>query len=136
MFRYFIKLLATSLAVFMVPHFISGVYVDSFGAALAVAFALGILNLLLRPLLILITLPLTLVTFGFFLLILNAVLFQIAGSFVSGFHIENFGAAFFASLLVSLVSWVLQIGVKKDNGKVVWHVSKSNSGYGRVRDLN
>jgi len=103
----------------MVPHLIPGVEVESFGTALAAAAILGVLNLIVRPLIVILTLPLTLVTLGFFLLVINALMFQFAGYLVSGFHVHSFFSAFFASILVSLVTWIFGIP-KPSGGKFNW----------------
>ena len=130
--RYFSRWLVTALIILMVPHLVSGVHVAGFGTALAVAFILALLNVLIRPLLILITLPLTVMTLGFFILIINALLFQFAGGLVSGFEVDSFGSAFLASLIVSFVSWFMNISFERREGKVVWRVSKKGD---RVIDL-
>jgi len=102
-----IRWLVTTLAILMIPHLISGVHVEGIGSALAAAAILGILNALIRPILILLTLPLTIVTLGLFILVINALLFQFAGWVVSGLHIESFWSALFGSLIVSVVSWIM-----------------------------
>jgi putative membrane protein len=111
MSKYLWRWLVTSLAILMVPHLVSGVRVSGVGSALAVAAVLGLLNLLVKPLLIIVTLPLTVVTLGFFLLVLNAFLFQMAAWFVAGFEIDGFFSAFVSSLIVSFVSWFLSMSV-------------------------
>jgi putative membrane protein len=116
----------------MVPHLVSGVQIDSFGTALAAAAILGILNILIRPLLVLLTLPLTLISLGFFILIINGLIFELAGKLVGGLHVENFGAAFLASLVVSFVSWVMHLSFDKRDGRRII-VVKSND---RTIDLN
>jgi putative membrane protein len=137
MSRYFFRWLVTSLAVFMVPHLVKGVHIDSFGSALAVAAVLGLLNVLLKPLLVVITLPLTILTLGFFILILNAFLFQLTSSVVSGFQVDSFGSAFLASIVVSLVSWVLSLSVRRQEGRTTWHVHEVSRGdSSNARDLN
>jgi putative membrane protein len=102
-----IRWLVTTLAILMIPHLISGVRVEGIGSALAAAAILGILNALIRPILIVLTLPLTIVTLGLFILVINALLFQFAGWMVSGLHIESFWSALFGSLIVSIVSWIM-----------------------------
>lgn len=129
--------LVIALAVFMTPHLISGVHSEGFGSALAVAAILGLLNVVLKPILFVLTLPFTLITLGFFILILNAFLFQLAASFVSGFQVDSFGAAFLASLVVSLVSWAMNLSARRHNGRIVWQVRQtSHSRQDRMRDLN
>ncbi|MEW6112459.1 MAG: phage holin family protein [Thermodesulfobacteriota bacterium] len=102
-----IRWLVTTLAILMIPHLISGVRVEGIGSALAAAAILGILNALIRPILIILTLPLTIVTLGLFILVINALLFQFAGWVVSGLHIDSFWSALFGSLIVSIVSWIM-----------------------------
>lgn len=106
-----IRWLVLTLAVMIVPHLISGVRVEGFGTALAAAAILAVLNAIVRPVLIILTLPLTIVTLGLFILIINALLFQLAGFFVSGLQIDSFWSALFGSLIVSLVSWVMNFAI-------------------------
>ena len=113
--------IVTTIAIMVVPYIISGVQVSGFGSALAAAAILGILNALVRPVLILLTLPLTVVTLGFFILIINALMFQFAGALVGGLHVTSFWSAFFASIIVSFVSWILNSAVAGPNeGEVVF----------------
>ena len=102
-----IRWLTITVAVLILPKLFSGVRVDDIGSALLAAAILGILNALVRPLLILLTLPLTLVTLGFFVLVINALLFMFVGSIVPGFHVDSFWWAFIASIVVSLISWIV-----------------------------
>jgi putative membrane protein len=118
-----IRWLITTLAILAVPYLISGVRVESFGSAMLTAAILGILNALVRPILIILTLPLTILTLGLFILIINALLFQLAGAIVPGMYVASFWSAFFASIIVSIVSWVLNSVVAGRRGEktiVVW----------------
>jgi putative membrane protein len=99
--------LVTTLAILMVPSLVTSVEVDGFATALAAAAILGVLNVVLRPLLVLLTLPLTLFSFGIFLLFINAFIFEVAGWIVHGMEVKSFGGAFLASLIVTALSWVL-----------------------------
>ncbi len=112
-----LRWLMTTIAVLMVPYVISGVKVSGVGTALLTAVSLGVLNSLVRPILILLTLPLTVVTLGFFILIINALLFQLAGAVVPGLHVESFWSAFFASIIVSLVSWIMNSAISGGGGE-------------------
>ena len=132
--KFFIKWLVTAAAILATPHLITGVYIDGIGTALAVAAVLALLNLLVRPLLVLITLPLTLFSLGFFLLVINAILFKWAGSLVMGFAVDSFSAAFLASLWVSLVSWLCSLSLSKESGKFRFVVNRSHQR--KVIDLN
>ncbi len=129
--------LVTSLTILAVPYLVSGVQVDGMPTALLAAFLLGILNVTLKPILVLFTLPLTLLSFGFFLLVVNALVFQFAAGLLPGLHVSSFGAAFQAALVVTLVSWVLQLSVRREDGRRVYAVSDSPAGSGRrTRDIN
>jgi putative membrane protein len=112
-----IRWLITTAAILIIPHLISGVRVDSLGTALWAAAILGILNALIRPVLFLLTLPLTILTLGLFILVINALMFQLAGALVSGFHVASFWSAFFASIIVSLVSWIMSSMVAGGGGE-------------------
>ncbi len=132
--RFFVKGLVTAAAILATPHLVSGVYIDGIGTALAMAAILALFNLLVRPLLILITLPLTIFSLGFFLLVINALLFKWAGSIVMGFSVDSFSAAFLASLWVSFISWICHFSFSKEAGKFRVVVNQPNSR--RVIDLN
>lgn len=95
----------------MLPHILSGVQIKTFGTALAMAAILGVLNALVRPVLILLTLPFTIVTLGLFILVINALLFQLAGYVVSGVEIASFWSALAGSIIVSLVSWIMNSAI-------------------------
>ena len=83
------------------------VHVASFGTALIVALVLGLINAVLRPLLILLTLPVTLLTLGLFIFVINALTFQLAGNLVDGFNVVGFWPALFGSVVYSVISWAL-----------------------------
>jgi putative membrane protein len=99
-------------ALLAVAYLYRGVQVSSFGAALLAAFVIGLLNLVLRPLLVLLTLPVTVVTLGLFLFVINALMFWVAASVLDGFQVRSFGAALLGSLIYSvfglLIDSVLQ----------------------------
>jgi len=99
--------LINALALLALPYVFPGVKVDSFGAALIAALALGLINALIRPLLILLTLPVTLLTLGLFIFVINGLLFWWVGSFVDGFHVSGFRSAVFGAIIYSLISWLL-----------------------------
>lgn len=109
--------IVVSLVILATPYLVTGVTVDSFGAALAAAAVLGILNAVVKPVLFFLTLPITVVTLGLFYLVLNAFLFQWAGAIVSGLHVATFWAAFVSSLLVSAVSWALNLSFQMREGR-------------------
>ncbi len=118
-----IRWLITTLAILMVPYLVSGVRLDSFGSALLAAAILGVLNAVVRPVLLLLTLPLTIVTLGFFILVINALMFMLAGAIVPGVHVASFWSALFASIIVSIVSWLLNSAIgggRGDTSVFVW----------------
>lgn len=133
--KFITKWLATSLAVFLVPYVITGVEVRSFGTALVVGIALGFLNLLVRPILFIITLPITLLTLGLFTFVLNAFLFQVAARLVDGFYVHGFWSAFWASLLVSIISWFFQVTFRSSDSKRSIQFESFSNGR-RYRDVN
>ena len=105
------KLLAVwivnALALLALPYVVPSIQVAGLGTALLVAVVLGLINTLLRPLLILLTLPVTLLTLGLFIFIINAFLFQFAGNLVAGFNVGGFTSALLGSIAYSLISWAL-----------------------------
>ncbi len=112
-----IRWLILTLAILAVPYLISGVQVASFSSAMLTAAILGILNAVLRPILIILTLPLTIITLGLFILVINALLFELAGAVVPGVDVASFWSAFFASIIVSIVSWILNSVVAGGKGE-------------------
>ncbi len=111
--------LVTALVIFMIPSLVPGVHVAGFGTALAAALVLSVLNFTVRPLLIILTLPMTILTLGFFLFVINALMFQLSGHLVDGFQVDSFFSALVASLITTLVSWILQLSVRQHGGKNV-----------------
>ena len=99
--------LVNAVALLALPYLLPSITVDSFGAALIAALILGLINTFIRPLLILLTLPATLLTLGLFIFVINGLLFWFVGSFVTGFHVTGFWPAFFGAILYSIISWAL-----------------------------
>lgn len=111
--NFFLKVLVTSLAVVVATYVLPGVDLQNFLSALLVALVLGLLNMLLKPLLVLLTIPVTIFTFGLFLLVINAFIVQIADFLIRGFEVQNFWWALLFSILLSLVTYLLELPVKK-----------------------
>jgi putative membrane protein len=109
-----LKFILTALAVLVIAHFLKGVSVEDYTDALWVAFALGLLKVFVRPLLILFTLPVTVLTLGFFLLVINAIIILLADYFVSGFHVNGFWTAFLFSIILSITQSILFSFVKNE----------------------
>jgi putative membrane protein len=112
-----IKWAINSLAVLIVAHIVKGIEVSSLLVVVVVAFVLGIINVFVRPLLILITLPFNILTLGLFTLFINGFLFFLVSRIVKGFTITGFWPAFFGALLFSAISFFLNLLVKED-GKI------------------
>jgi putative membrane protein len=108
--------LVNALALLALPYVFPGVKVDTFGAALIAALALGLINTLIRPLLILLTLPVTLLTVGLFIFVINGLMFWWVGSFVDGFHVSGFWSGFFGAIIYSIISWLLSALLPRKQG--------------------
>lgn len=103
---FLLRLLFNALAVLIVAYLVPGVSVRSFGAAIIAALVLGIINALIRPVFLFLSLPINILTLGLFTLVINALMFWLASAFVSGFFVQNFTAAFLGALVFWLVSWL------------------------------
>ena len=99
--------LINTLALFAIPQLLDSVKIDSFATALLASLVLGLVNTLLRPILILLTLPVTLLSLGLFIFVINGLMFWAAADLVKGFQVDNFGAAILGALIYSLLSWAL-----------------------------
>ena len=99
--------LINTAALLAVPYLMNSIRVDDVGTALVAALILGLVNALIRPVLVLLTLPVTLLTLGLFIFIINGLLFWMVSSMVSGFHVTGFWAAVGGALLYSIFSWAL-----------------------------
>jgi len=105
---FIVRLLINIVAILIISYLFPGlIWVDSFWAALVTAFLLGIVNAIIRPILVLLTLPLTLVTLGLFLLVINGLMLWLVSVLVRGFHVSGFWGAVLGSILISIVSWLL-----------------------------
>jgi putative membrane protein len=99
-----LRLLINALVIFAVAHMVRGVAIKGYGTAIVVSIVLGLLNILVRPILILLTLPITVVTLGLFIFVLNALLLWVVSSLVPGFEIQTFSAALVSAFLISVGS--------------------------------
>ncbi len=107
MMHILIQWLINALAVYATAHILDGIHIKSFGAAIAVALVLGLINTLVRPILLLFSFPFIILTLGLFLFVINALLLQFAAALVSGFAIDGFWWAVAGSVVISTISWVL-----------------------------
>jgi len=110
--RWFLNAAALMLVAYLFP----GVQVDSLGAAILAALVLGLVNAVIRPVLLVLTLPVTILTLGLFIFVVNALMFWLAAEIVGGFHVAGFGAALVGSILYSVItlvtSWIVFGGQK------------------------
>lgn len=108
-----IRFVLNALAVMAAAYIVPGITVSDFWTALVAAIVIGLLNALVRPLVILLTLPVNILTLGLFTFVINALLFWLAASVVGGFHVAGFGAAFWGALVFWLISWFTNALVAK-----------------------
>jgi putative membrane protein len=104
-----IRWLFTTLALLLTSYLVDGIQVKGFFSALLAAALLGILNAIIRPVLILLTLPINILTLGLFTFVINALLLMMVSGVVSGFHVTGFWAGFWGALVMSLISWGLNV---------------------------
>jgi putative membrane protein len=112
-----IRWLILTAAIIVAAYLMEGIRVEGFFSALSAAAILGVLNAVFRPVLIILTLPLNVITLGFFTFVINAVLLMMASGVISGFKVEGFWAALFGSLVISIVSWILSAFIN-EQGRV------------------
>jgi len=108
-----VRWLLLAAALLLVAHLYPGVQVSNFTSAMIAALVLGLLNALLRPILVLLTLPVTVLTLGLFLFVINALMFYFAASLLDGFHVTGFVAALIGSLLYSLCGLVIDAAMER-----------------------
>ena len=109
-----LRLLLTAVAVFILSYFLPGVGEVTFTSAIIVAVVLALLNAIVKPILVILTLPITIVTLGLFLLVINACIILLADKFIGGFSVSGFWTALLFSLLLSLLQSILFSIFKED----------------------
>ena len=109
-----LRLLLNAVAVFVLAHVLNGVSVDSYVTAIIVALVLAILNLLIKPILVILTLPATILTLGLFLFVINGLIILLADKFIDGFAVSSIWTAILFSILLSILQWFLQSLLKTD----------------------
>jgi len=107
-----VRLLITTILVVVIAHFLPGISVDSIKTALIVAVVLALLNTFLKPILVFFTLPVTVITLGLFLLVINAVMILICDYLIDGFEVKSFVSALLFSVVLSVCQWLLNLFVK------------------------
>ena len=105
--RLLLTWLINALALLALKYIMPSITVDSFVTALIVAIVLGFINTLIRPIFVILTLPVTILTLGLFIFVINGLLFWAVGSFVPGFHVDGFWSGVFGAIIYSIISWAL-----------------------------
>jgi len=108
MLKLIAKWLLSASALLFIAYLYSGVQVQTFGAAMLAALVIGLLNAVVRPVLVVLTLPVTILTLGLFLFVINALMFWTASGLLESFHVRSFGAALVGSVLYTLVGMVIE----------------------------
>ena len=144
MLSFFVKWFVNIIALFVVIHTIAGVSAANSHVVIVAALVIGLLNAFLRPILIFLTLPLTIASLGLFTLIINAFMFYLASKFVPGFTVSGFWSAFAAALLFSILSFILSLvfapnvgmrfNIRKDGGQGRKHYDDVIDVEGKVVD--
>lgn len=114
--RLLLTWIINAAALMALPYLMHSVTVTSIGAALIAALVLGLVNTLIRPVLVLLTLPVTFLSLGLFILVINGFLFWIVAQLVGGFHVEGLLSAMLAALLYSVISWALSTLLLRKDG--------------------
>jgi len=102
-----LRILVTGVLVMVIARFIPGVRVEGFATSVIVAIVLGLLNIFIKPIIVLFTLPVTILTLGLFLLVINSVMILLCAEIVGGFHVETFWAALLFSIILSLTQSII-----------------------------
>ncbi|HRO70383.1 MAG TPA: phage holin family protein [Chitinophagaceae bacterium] len=111
--NFLVRILISALVAFGLAYVLRGIHVDSFWTALVFALVLAVLNILVKPILIILTLPLTLLTLGLFLFVINTIVVLLASKLIDGFRIDNFWWGLLFSLLLSFISSIITKEVDK-----------------------
>jgi putative membrane protein len=114
--RLILTWLINAAALMALPYLMHSVTVTNVGAALIAALVLALVNTLIRPVLVLLTLPVTFLSLGLFVLVINALLFWLVATLVDGFHVAGFWSAFLAAILYSIISWALSTLLLRKDG--------------------
>jgi putative membrane protein len=113
MLKLIVKWVLSAAALLLVAYLYSGVQVTSFTSALLAAFVLGLLNIVVRPVLVLLTLPVTILTLGLFLFVINALVFWLAATLLDGFQVNGFWASLLGSLLYTVIGVVIDSALER-----------------------
>ena len=125
----FIRWLILTAAILCASYLIDGIRVDGFFSALFAAAILGILNAFFRPILLILTLPINILSLGLFTFVINALLLKMASGVISGFEVKGFWSAVFGSLIISIVGWILSVFINSQGRFETIHVKRERPGY-------
>jgi putative membrane protein len=133
MFGFFLRWSINLLALVIAGAVIPGIRIPSLQMGIVAAGILGIVNAVIRPVVLILTLPINLLTLGLFTLVINAAMLKLVAELVPGFTIDSFGAAFFGALLISIISWVVNVFVSGDGTFIFIKRAGKDDGRGRRR---
>ncbi len=122
---FLIRWLTTTVAIVATAYLLDGIQVSGFFSAVFAAAALGVLNAVLRPIALLLSLPILIISQGFFTFIINALMLKMASGLIPGFDVYGFWTAIFGSLLISLISWLLNSFISEKGTVTSIHVKQS-----------
>ena len=111
--NFLLRIVITAVVAYGLSAVLKGVYISDFVTALVFSLVLAVLNALLKPILIILTLPITIFSFGLFLFVINAAIVVLAGNFINGFRVDSFGWALLFSLLLSILTSILYKDARK-----------------------
>ena len=117
MTAFLIRWLVTTIAVFAAEKIIPGIHCQSAGALLGASLLLGIINAFVRPILLLLSIPFIILTMGLFILVVNALMLMLVAQIIPSFVVDGFWSAFFGSIVISFVSWILSSFFRSSDGK-------------------
>jgi putative membrane protein len=112
--NFLLRILITAVVAFALSSVLRGIHIETFWTAIVLSLVIAVLNMLLKPILILLTLPITILTLGLFLFVINALIIELAGDLVRGFQVDSFWWALLFSLLLSVLTSLL---TKKDRNR-------------------
>lgn len=112
--KFIIRLLLNALAVVVLAEILDGVQVDSYGSAIIVAIVIAILNILVKPILVILTLPVTIITLGLFMFVVNALIILLADKLIDGFSVSSFWVALLFSVLLYILQSIFKSIIKED----------------------
>ena len=130
----FIRWLTTTAAIVATAYLLDGIQVSGFFSAVFAAAVLGILNAVLRPVALLLTLPINILSLGLFTFIINALMLKMASGIIPGFGVYGFWTAIFGSLLISLISWLLNSFIGEQGTVTSIHVQRDHTTAKREQD--